>query len=35
VTFTQDNNASLSEAEVASDNWYAMLRGLKELVERG
>ena len=35
VTFTQDNNASVAEAEEASDNWRAMLQGLKELVERG
>ena len=35
VTFTQDNNATVSEAAEASDNWHAMLRGLKELVERG
>jgi hypothetical protein len=35
VTFTQDNNASAAEADEAADNWHAMLRGLKELVERG
>lgn len=35
VRFTQDNNASVAEAEEASENWDTMLRGLKELVERG
>ena len=35
VTFTQDNNASVDEAQEASENWHAMLQGLKELVERG
>jgi uncharacterized protein YndB with AHSA1/START domain len=35
VTLTQDNNASVAEAREASENWRAMLRGLKELVERG
>ena len=35
VTFTQDNNASADEAQHASENWDAMLHGLKELVERG
>ena len=35
VTFTQDNNASVNEAQEATENWHAMLQGLKELVERG
>lgn len=35
VTFTQDNNASAAEADAAADSWHTMLRGLKELVERG
>ena len=35
VTFTQDNNASAVDADEATENWHAMLGGLKELVERG
>lgn len=35
VTFTQDNNASAAEADEAAGTWRAMLRGLKEFVERG
>ena len=35
VSLSQDGNGSEEEAEHAKGNWEMMLRGLKEVVERG
>lgn len=33
VSLSQDNNADEAEAQRSADNWQAVLRGLKEIVE--